>query len=115
MLQVRQSSFANLETKCRGISHKSDSGYFIEVEGQRWGIELVMAHSVARNASWKCPCFYLDITSAWLLTLSPVVRASCKCFLAAHQIFLANPSCLVRNVYDPGPYIIKNAGILDKA
>lgn len=38
--QARQSSFANLETKGRGISHKNDNGYFIEVEGQRWGIEL---------------------------------------------------------------------------
>lgn len=38
-VQVRQSSFANLETKGRGISHRSDSGYFVEVEGQRWGME----------------------------------------------------------------------------
>lgn len=77
--------------------------------------ELVMAPSAASNPSWNCPSFYLDITSAWLLSLSPALRASCKSFLATRQIFLANPSCLVKNVYDTGPYIIKNAGIFDKA
>lgn len=32
--QVRQSSFANLD------NHQSDRGWFLEVEGQRWSIEL---------------------------------------------------------------------------
>lgn len=64
-VQLGQSSLANSETKGRK-SHKSDSGDFIEVEGQGWGMELHPGPlQLSRiSGSWKCPCFYLDTTSA---------------------------------------------------
>lgn len=68
-VQLGQSSLANSETKGRK-SHKSDSGDFIEVEGQGWGMEshpgpLQLSRiSGGTFCSWKCPCFYLDTTSA---------------------------------------------------
>lgn len=114
--QVGQSSFPNSETKGRK-SHKSDSQYFMVVEGQRWGMEShpgplqLSRTSGGTSASWKCPCFYLDTTSAHSQSCAEGIMSMFSC---QDQIFLANPSCLVKNVYVTDPYIIKNAGIFDK-